>query len=126
MYNIILIADNETDLMGFPVEEYTSASEVSPEENITGENTEMSFVAGKLLVSFGALIVCIVLFLAFVLLFKKKLSKRDSLDEYDEYDEQAEEEGTEMQEQNRIPTTLNTPSSVKQCIRTFLENTRNL
>ncbi len=122
MYNIIYIADNDIDIMDIPISEYDTTSEIPAEPVNKDTGSEVSFLAGKLFVSFGTLLICIAVFIVFAFLLKKKIAPTESEIVYEETGPMESEEVLER----KSPTTLNTPSSINKCIRTFLENTRHI
>ena len=120
MHKIIYIAENETDLMGLPINS-NNINEVK--EGVVGNraNSEASFLVGKLVISFGSLIICIVLFLIFMLIWKKRINDKEESKDYKTEIFENEEETEE-----KDPINLNTPKNINKCIRTFLENTKNI
>ncbi len=135
MHNIILIAENmpNEDLNGLPVIEYQNGPDIPPlpenaktvetvetVETPAQNHSEMSFVLQKLFLSFGALLICIAIFIVLAYFFKRKVSPNDEV-----YTEEAPSQPEEDFE-DEIPSVLNTPGNINKCIRTFLENTRNI
>ena len=126
MLNVIYIANNEADVVDIPITEYDAVAEVQQNSASNKAPSELSFVAGKLLVSFGALLICIAIFLVLAFLYKRKLAKNSGVVEDDDFPLAEEELPQPKVQVQSSASTLNTPSSVNKCIRSFLENTRDL
>lgn len=126
MLNVIYIANNEADIVDIPITEYDALAEVQQNSASNKAPSELSFVAGKLFVSFGALLICIAIFLVLAFLYKRKLTKNSGgVDDVDFPLAEEEVPPQKVQLQSNA-STLNTPNSVNKCIRSFLENTRDL
>ena len=126
MLNVIYIANNEADVVDIPITEYDAVAEVQQNSASNKAPSELSFVAGKLFVSFGALLICIAIFLVLAFLYKRKLAKNSGVVEDEDFPLAEEELPQPKVQVQSSASTLNTPSSVNKCIRSFLENTRDL
>ena len=126
MLNVIYIANNEADVVDIPITEYDAVAEVQQNSASNKAPSELSFVAGKLFVSFGALLICIAIFLVFAFLYKRKLAKNPGVVEKVDFPLAAEEVPQPKVQVQSNASALNTPNSVNKCIRSFLENTKDL
>ena len=145
--NIILIAENNTDMFENDIQVFEPTAEI-PESSTQTElpslpetpastytasempkNSEMQTVAQKAMISFGVMALCIVFILLVAFIIKKKNIVISNKDE-----EFKEEENTKKEEaqpeyiqspvrKNKI-SKLNTPSSIHKCIISFLEITK--
>ncbi len=97
--------------------------------------SEIEYVAGKSLVSFGIMFAGILLLVIILLVIKRKKSinsddnnKNESVEELKIKNEYVEAEKTAMIEPKKQKSAnlskLSTPNTVQQCIRKFLENTK--
>ncbi len=146
--NIILIAENNTDMFENDVQVFEPTAEIPEASNQTElpslpevpastytasempKNSEMQTVAQKAMISFGVMTLCIVFILLIAFIIKKR-SGIISTDNYEEYKETetAKKEETQPEyiqspvRKNKI-SKLNTPSSIHKCIISFLEITK--
>ncbi len=124
----IYIADNNnTDMFDIEIPAFDTGSEIPPLPDIQNEQSEMQSFAAKSFTSFGAMFICIAIFLIIVLIIKKKKSKTDSVYEKEETSDENYEQMEETEEPVVAITkssNLNTPSSIHKCILSFLENTK--
>lgn len=126
MLNVIYIANNEADVVDIPISEYEAVAEVQQNSASNKAPSELSFVAGKLFVSFGALLICIAIFLVLAFLYKRKLTKTSGIIDDAGFPLEKEELPQPKAQVQSSASTLNTPNSLNKCIRSFLENTRDV
>ena len=141
MNNSTYISANSENMFDIAIPTFDSGaistSSVAPEKNVS--SSEFSVVANKSLISFGVMLVCIIVFLIFVLLFKNKKQEvveykqppeRKRYQEEKNRNEQVIEEYEQYQEHSvyrhsaKKRSSLSTPTSINKCIKAFLENTR--
>ena len=142
MNDPIYIEPNSDEIIDIDVPTFdTGAVESGTLVPVSNVNTnEMNVVANKAFVSFGTMLLCIVIFLVFAYFFKKKNFSelfyhfQTKLQEYIPSKGTSEEiESTEQKQSVKTSqysprpkkrSTLNTPTSISKCIRAFLENTK--
>ncbi len=136
MYNVVLVAENNPG--GLPAVEFESAGEIPPlpenaetvettESPQMQEHSEASFIMEKLFISFGALLICIVIFIVLAFIFKRKLADKNKIYPDENVSPQSEDNSqSEDNYEDDIPTVLSTPAGINKCIRAFLENTRDI
>lgn len=144
MSNSIYISANSKDMFNIEIPTFDSGaiatSYVAPETSVS--QSEFDVVANKSLISFGVMLVCILIFLVIAFLFKnKKQSVVESkhIPEKRRYNYNSEKVHTERVEQeyeqpenenmlyrhgSKKRSSLSTPNSINKCIRAFLENTK--
>jgi len=126
----IYIADNNnTDMFDIEIPAFDTGSEIPPPPDFQNQPSEMQNFAAKSFTSFGAMFVCIAIFLIIVWIIKKKKAQTNSVYENEEepgenYEQIEEAEPEEPVQAIKKSSNLNTPSSIHKCILSFLENTK--
>ena len=141
----IYVADNNnTDMFDIQIPSFDTGSELPLPVVSSRQTSEFESFANKSLISFGTMLICIVIFLVIVLIIKKRKSKADyqtnnyQTDYLGVNDKSAKTKSmaegemaddTPIPEPAVIPQTkkslnLNTPGSIHKCILSFLENTK--
>ncbi len=89
-------------------------------------NSEMTFVGSKLIISFGAMLISIIVIIILLVLFKKNTDNSESnYSYYADYTEKSEDKPfIPSRKKKKIKSTLSTQTTVIQCIKAFLENTK--
>ena len=141
MNNSIYISANSKDMFNIEIPTFDSGaiatSSVAPEKFVT--HSEFDVVANKSLISFGVMLVSIVVFLIIVLIFKNKkqpVVEPKQFNERRRYHSEKVHNGRVEQEQEELKentiyrhsskkrSSLSTPTSINKCIKSFLENTK--
>ncbi len=126
MHNNYIIAANSdlfnTVIPELPKETETTVSVSSEPLNLESEqssaaNSELSFVMGKIAISFGVMFLCILVIYGFYFFYKKRIKPDNNNYEYIET-------SNIKHNKRKRKNTLSTPASINQCIRAFLENTK--
>ena len=144
MNNSTYISANSENMFDIAIPTFDSGAistgSVAPEKNVS--TSEFSVVANKSLISFGVMLVCIIVFLIFVLIFKNKKQEvveykqsperkgyqeeknrnEQVIEEYEQYEQY--QEHSVYRHSSKKRSSLSTPTSINKCIKAFLENTR--
>lgn len=137
-----IVANSSKDIFNIEIPSFDSGAittqAVAPEKNVS--NSEFAVIANKSFLSFGIMLLCILIFLIFVFLYKKKQTpqisniqtlerKKTSFEKEkieqvrDRYDFQ-QNESSSQRYNSKKRSSLSTPTSINKCIKAFLENTR--
>ncbi len=117
----IHIADN--NIKNFQIPSFDTGIEIlpPPQENFNAQS-ELSFVSNKLFISFGTMIICAIIIICSLLLLRKRFQS----DIKNEEDSVAiHNEIIEKNSGKKHNKKLNTPYTIKECILSFLENTKS-
>ncbi len=122
MTHHLFLADN--NIADFQIPAFDIGTEVipPPKENETAAQNELSFVSNKLFISFGVMIICAIIITCLLVLFRRKI-QNNQVGVGNTAEIVQEEYQPEKRPHNNIK--LSTPSSIKECIISFLENTKN-
>lgn len=144
MNNSIYIAENNKDMFNIDIPAF-DAGDVSnyvetPASMPEPQPSEFDFVMNKSLTSFGAMAICIVVFILFALMLKKKKPVEEVYtppveikNDTKNYEREVREEVSPEENNNEATlyrysskkrSSLSTPTSINRCIRAFLENTK--
>ena len=123
MNKVILIANNY-DLFSNKIEipEADNIVEVKTMEKPQASTSELSFVANKMAISFGAMLISIILLVIILVLIKKIRDKNRTIQNY--VNNQVKVQTTKskvFKQQNQCG--LETPISIKDAINSFLNRT---
>ena len=123
MNKIILIADNY-DLFNNSIEipEADNIVEVQAIEKPQASTSELSFVANKMAISFGAMILSIVFLVIILVLFKKIRDKNRTIQNYVNNQVKVQTTKVKVAKQTK-QCCLETPISIKDGINSFLNRT---
>ncbi len=97
---------------------YNTQTQVSNPQN--DKYSELYFVGKKLVISFAAMIISIVVIYLILVLFKKRMATKTQEDEYETKDKKIIAKPKKI----RIKNSLCTAKTLNECIRAFLENTK--
>ncbi len=116
-----------TELPELPSAQPTQFTEYVPQTQQNPVKKEAGVIAEKAFISFGTMLICIALFIVIALFFKKKQTQnQQDIYTYKEPEKVQNDEPEYIQSPVRkIKTSkLNTPTSIHQCILSFLEITK--
>ncbi|MCD7780653.1 MAG: hypothetical protein LUH05_08290 [Candidatus Gastranaerophilales bacterium] len=130
MFKVVYIAENSNDLFEEGIPEYITETEELPSLPQEALPSELGFIGNKLLISFGALAVCIAIILILAIIFKNKKQNSDASAHEIFADEEAEINNSEISDSKysieKKNRNVNTFSSIHKCITTFLEKTKDI
>lgn len=143
MSSSIYIAENNKDMFNIDIPAFdagdVSTSVETPASVPETQPTELNLFLDKSLTSFGVMVICIVVFILFAMMLKKKKPIEDvyvppvrntvehkrQINEVQE--EQVVEDRNDMtlyHHSSKKRSSLSTPTSINRCIKAFLENTK--
>lgn len=145
MSNSIYIAENSKDMFNIDIPAFDAGDVTttveSPAPMPEPQPSEFDFVLNKSLTSFGVTAICIVVFILFALMLKKKNPVEESYVPHVSRTVEPKKQPIEVKEEiqqeedrtaehalyrysSKKRSSLSTPTSINRCIRAFLENTK--
>ncbi|MCD7740246.1 MAG: hypothetical protein LUH11_02740 [Candidatus Gastranaerophilales bacterium] len=131
MINTIYIAENNIDSM-FEIEtpEYNTETEALPPlPDDTAQSSELAFMVNKSFISFGTMIICIIIIIAAAFIIKNRKQTKDASaheifaqEDSDLINNDSSEYITKPQQNNKFSTS----GSIHNCILSFLERTKDI
>lgn len=144
MSNPIYIAENSKDMFNIDIPAFDAGDVTTtvapPAPMPKPQPSEFDFVLNKSLTSFGVTAICIVVFILFALMLRKKTPAQETYTPHVSRVVEPKKEVVEVQEEvqheeerneptlyrysSKKRSSLSTPTSINRCIRAFLENTK--